>query len=70
MRKSKKSKPFINKYNWEGIIYQSERDDWKILEKNNITIALNKVYANNNNNNNNNNNINNIYIYIYIYIYI
>ena len=24
-----KIKPFINKYNWEGISYRSEIDDWK-----------------------------------------
>ena len=32
-------KPFINKYNWEGINYSSEKDDWKGSEKNNVTIA-------------------------------
>ena len=35
-----KIKPFINKYNWEGINYTSEKGDWKTLEKNNLTIAL------------------------------
>ena len=24
-----KIKPFINKYNWEGINFQSQKDDWK-----------------------------------------
>ena len=24
-----KIKPFINKYNWEGINFPSEKDDWK-----------------------------------------
>ena len=33
-------KPFINKYNWKGINYPSKIDDWKTLEKNNPTIAL------------------------------
>ena len=33
-------KPFINKYNWERINYPSKIDDWKTLEKNNPTIAL------------------------------
>ena len=28
-----KIKPFINKYDWEGINYPSEKDDWKILRK-------------------------------------
>ena len=34
-------KSFINKYNWEGINYPSEKNDWKKFEKNNVTIALN-----------------------------
>ena len=37
-------KPFINKYNWEGIIYPSKLDDWKRFEKNNSAIALNILY--------------------------
>ena len=37
-------KPFINKYNWEGINYPSKIDDWKTFQKNNITIALNILY--------------------------
>ena len=51
MKKSKnlqritKFKPFINKNNWEGINFQSEKDDWKKIEKNNRTIALNVFYA-------------------------
>ena len=40
-----KIKPFINKYHWEGINYSSEKDDWKKFEKNNVTIALNVLYA-------------------------
>ena len=35
-----KNKLFINKYNWEGINFLSEKDDWKKLEKNNVIIAL------------------------------
>ena len=35
-----KNKPFINKYNWEGINFPSEKDEWKKLEKNNVIIAL------------------------------
>ena len=38
-------KSFINKSNWEGINYPSERDDWKKFEKNNVIIALNLLYA-------------------------
>ena len=40
-----KIKPFINKYNWEGINFQPEKDDWKKFEKNNVNIALNLLYA-------------------------
>ena len=40
-----KIKPFINKYNWEGINYPSEKDDWKKFEKNNVTIARNSLNA-------------------------
>ena len=38
-------KPFINKYNWEGINYPSKIDDWKTFEKNNPTIPLNILYT-------------------------
>ena len=38
-------KPFINKYNWEGINYPSKLGDWKKFEKNNPTIAINILYA-------------------------
>ena len=38
-------KPSINKYNWKGINYLSEKDDWKRFEINNATIALNALYA-------------------------
>ena len=44
----------MNKHKWEGRKYQSEKDDWKKFEKNNVTITLNVLYAKN------------IYIYIYI----
>ena len=40
-----KSKPFIDKYNWEGISYPSEKDEWKKFEKSNLTIALVVLYA-------------------------
>ena len=39
--KNTKIKAFIYKYKWEGIIYLSEKDDWKKFEKNNLTIAVN-----------------------------
>ena len=35
----------MNTYNWERINYPSEKDDWKKFEKNNVTIALNVLYA-------------------------
>ena len=41
----KKIKPFINKYNWEGINFPSEKDDWKKYESNNVTIALNVLHT-------------------------
>ena len=28
-----KIKPFINKYNWEGTNYPSDKDNWKKFEK-------------------------------------
>ena len=39
-----KFKTFINKYNWEGINFTSEKNDWKKTEKNNGTIVLNVLY--------------------------
>ena len=44
-KKISKIKPFINKYNWEGLNFPSEKDDWNNFEKNNVTIALNVLYA-------------------------
>ena len=40
-----KIKPFINKYTWKGINFPSEKDGWKKVEKNNVTIALNVLYT-------------------------
>ena len=40
-----KIKPFINKYNWDGINFSSEKDYWKKIGKNNVTIDLNFFYA-------------------------
>ena len=40
-----KIKPFINKYNWQGINFPSEKDDWKKIEKSNVKVALNILYA-------------------------
>ena len=44
-KEQKKNKNFINKYNWEGINFPSEKDDQKKLEKNNITVVVNVLYA-------------------------
>ena len=38
-------KPFTNEYNWKGIHFPSEKDDWKKFEKNHVTIALSVLYA-------------------------
>ena len=40
-----KIKSFINEYNWEGINFPPEKDDWEKFEINNVTIALNVLYA-------------------------
>ena len=40
-----KIKPFLNQYNWKGINFPSEKDDWKNIEKNNVTIALHIFHA-------------------------
>ena len=40
-----KIKSFINKYNWEEINFPSQKDNWRKFEKNNVTIALNVLYA-------------------------
>ena len=37
-------KPFINKYDLEGINYPLKIDAWKRFEKNNLTIALNILH--------------------------
>ena len=37
----------MNKYDLEGINYPTEKDDWKKIEKNNITIALNVLHGKN-----------------------
>ena len=39
-----KLKPYINKYNWEGIDFPAGPKEWKKLEKHNNTIALNVLY--------------------------
>ena len=38
-------KRFIDKYNWEGINYPSDKNDRKKYEKNILTIALNVLHT-------------------------
>ena len=38
-------KSLLNKHNWEGISYSSGEDDWKMIEKDNLEIALNIFHA-------------------------
>ena len=42
-----KIKPFINKYNWEGTKFSSEKDDWKKIENliNNLITTFNVLYT-------------------------
>ena len=44
-QKITKIKPFIDKYNKEGMNYPSEKYDWKKFKKTNLTIALEILYA-------------------------
>ena len=37
-------KPFINQYNWEGKNFPAGIKDWKILEQNNNSIAINILF--------------------------
>ena len=39
-----KLKPYINRYNWEGIGFSAGPKDWKKFERNNRTIALNILF--------------------------
>ena len=40
-----KLKPYVNKYNWKGIKFLAEPEEWKKIEWNNKTIALNILYV-------------------------
>ena len=40
-----KLKPYINKYNWEGIEFPARPKDWKKFDRNNKTITLNVLYV-------------------------
>ena len=40
-----KIKPFIEQYNWNGIEFPATSKDWKKVEQNNESIALNVLYV-------------------------
>ena len=40
LQKISKLKPYINQYNWKGIKFLSDKEDWKKFEQNNKEIAL------------------------------
>ena len=42
-----KIKPFMNKYKWKGIHFQSEKDDWTKADKNIVNVAFNVFYVKN-----------------------
>ena len=43
-----KLKPYINKYNWEGINFPAGSKEWQKFERNNNTIAPNVLYVKHN----------------------
>ena len=43
-----KLKPYINKYNWEGIEFLAGPNNWKKFERNNKTITLNILFTSHN----------------------
>ena len=47
-QKISKLKPYINKYNWEGINVPAGSKEWQIFERNNDTVALNVLYVKHN----------------------
>ena len=44
-QRTTKIKPFLNRYNWEGTHLLLKEDYWKKIAKNNLTIAVNNLYA-------------------------
>ena len=44
-QKISKLKPYINQYNWRGIKFPSNKEDWKNFEQNNKEIALNILFV-------------------------
>ena len=45
LQKISKLKPYINQYNWKGIKFPSDKEDWKKFEQNNKEIALNILFV-------------------------
>ena len=43
-----KLKPYINKYNWEGINFPAGSKEWQKFERNNNTIAPSVLYVKHN----------------------
>ena len=43
-----KLKPYINKYNWEGIEFPARPKDWKKFERNNKKIAIHILFVSHN----------------------
>ena len=44
LQRISKLKPYINKYNWEGINFPAGSKEWQEFERNNNTIAVNILY--------------------------
>ena len=45
LQKISKFKPYINKYNWEGIEFPAGQKEWIKFERNNKTIVFNVLYV-------------------------
>ena len=44
-QKISKLRPYINQYNWKGIKFPSDKENWKKFERNNKEIALNILFV-------------------------
>ena len=44
-QKISKLKPYINHYNWKGIKFPSDKENWKKFKQNSKEIALNIVFV-------------------------
>ena len=44
-QKISKLKPYINQYNWKGIKFPSDKEDWKKFEQNNKETTLNILFV-------------------------